>query len=249
MASLKPLARSLAGDEPVVPSSWMIFALPFESLGEEFAAHLPFLNEVGPDERNVIAARLCQRGVDAAIDTEQRDAGVLGLHDGRNQRLLLARGEQNDVDALRDHRADVSHLLGGRAGRVGVDELPAPLRGFVLHALGLSQTPGIVALRLREANLVNVLFLQFGKLGGPSHVGAQAHGGKAARRSGQQRTTCDKHSVFLPKVASTAPAVRTKRALDLFWASIESAALPLAEQSMRQPRRSPDPCRSHAAKI
>ena len=72
-----------------------------------------------------------------------------------------SRGERKiDVDALRDHAVDVGDLLGGRAGGVGVDELPAELGGLVLHARGLRQTPGIVALGLREADLVVVLLLQ-----------------------------------------------------------------------------------------
>ena len=72
------------------------------------------------------------------------------------------------IDALRDHAVDVGDLLGGRAGGVGIDQLPAALLGFVLHGFGLGYAPGIVAFGLGEANLVGVLLgelWQFGKGG------------------------------------------------------------------------------------
>ena len=69
-------------------------------------------------------------------------------------------GKEDEVDALGDHAVDVGDLLGGRAGGVGIDELAAALLGFVLHAGGLRQAPGIVAFRLGEADLVDVLLLQ-----------------------------------------------------------------------------------------
>ena len=76
------------------------------------------------------------------------------------QRLLLARREEDEIDALGDHAVDVGDLLGGGAGGVGVDELVAALGGLVLHARGLGETPGIVALGLGETDLVMVLLLQ-----------------------------------------------------------------------------------------
>ena len=41
MESSKPLRRSFAGEEPTVPSSWMILALPLTALISHSAARLP----------------------------------------------------------------------------------------------------------------------------------------------------------------------------------------------------------------
>ena len=46
------------------------------------------------------------------------------------KRLLLARRQEDQVDALRDHAVDVGSLLGGRAGGIRVDELVAELLGL-----------------------------------------------------------------------------------------------------------------------
>ena len=126
-------------------------------LDQPFGHALAFLDEVGADEGDVVLAGLGQRLVDVAVEQDDRDAGLLGGHDGRDQRLLLARGEEDQVDALGDHRVDVGDLLGGRAGGVGVDELVAELGGLGLHALGLGDAPGIVGFDLGEADLVAVL--------------------------------------------------------------------------------------------
>ena len=54
----------------------------------------------------------------------------------------------------------VVHLLGGRAGGVGIDELMAELGGLGLHAFGLGDPPRVVALGLGEADLVCILLLE-----------------------------------------------------------------------------------------
>ena len=100
--------------------------------------------------------------IDVAVDQQHRNAGLLRRHHGGDQRLLLARRQEDEVDALRDHPVDVGDLLGGRAGGVGVYELAAALGGFVFHAGGLRQTPGIVALGLGEADLVMSFFFSGG---------------------------------------------------------------------------------------
>ena len=117
-------------------------------------------HEVGADEGEEVDAGLGERGIDVAVDQQHGNAGLLGGHDGGNQRLLLARRQEDEVDALRDHAVDVGDLFGGRAGGVGIDELAAALGRFVLHARGLREAPGIVALGLREADLVFVFLLQ-----------------------------------------------------------------------------------------
>ena len=140
---------------------------------------LAFVDEVGADEGEVVDAGLGERRIDVAVDQEHRDAGLLGVHHGGDQRLLLARREEDEVDALRDHAVDVGDLLGGGAGGVGVDELAAALGGLVLHARGLREAPGIVALGLREADLVFVLLLQrrdFGRTPGGSSSRGDAAG-------------------------------------------------------------------------
>ena len=154
IASSKPFLRSLAGEAPMVPSSSMILPLPPVGLDRPFGDALAFLDEVRADERQIVLARLGERRVDAAVDQQHRDAGLLGGHDGGDQRLFFARRKEDEVDALGDHAVDVGDLLGGRAGGVGIDQLAAALLGFVLHAGGLRQTPRIVAFRLGEADLV-----------------------------------------------------------------------------------------------
>ena len=129
-------------------------------LGQPFAGLLAFEHEIRADERDVVHAGLGEFRIDAAVDQEQRNAGLLGGHDGGDQRLLFARRKEDGVDALGDHAVDVGDLLGGGAGGVGINELPAELLGFVLHARGLRETPGIVALGLREADLIGRFLLQ-----------------------------------------------------------------------------------------
>ena len=153
----------------MVPCSSMILALPPTCLDQPLAGPLAFLLEVRADEGDVVDARLGQVGIDAAVDQEHRDAGLLGRHHRRDQRLLLARRQEDDVDLLGDHRVDVGDLLGGRAGGVGVDQRPAALLGLFLHAGGLRQAPGIVALGLGEADLVGVLLRERGQ---PLRAGA-----------------------------------------------------------------------------
>ena len=130
-------------------------------LGDGPVRHaLAFLDEVRADESEVVLAALGDRLVEVAVDGEHGDAGLAGVEDGGGERLLLARREEDEVDALGDHAVDVGDLLGGGAGGVGVDELVAALGSLVLHALRLGETPRVVALRLGEADLVVVLFLQ-----------------------------------------------------------------------------------------
>ena len=69
----------------------MILPLPPVGLDRPFGDPLAFLDEVRADERQVVFARLGERRVDAAVDQQDRNAGLLGGHDGRDERLLLAR--------------------------------------------------------------------------------------------------------------------------------------------------------------
>ena len=84
---------------------------------------LAFEDEVRADEGEEVDAGLGERRIDVAVDQQHRNAGLLGVHDRRDQRLLLARRQEDEVDALSDHAVDVGDLLGGRAGGVGIDEL------------------------------------------------------------------------------------------------------------------------------
>ena len=47
-------------------------------------------------------------------------------------------------------------LLGGGTGCIGINQLPAALGRLVLHALGLRQTPWVIAFGLGKANLVGI---------------------------------------------------------------------------------------------
>ena len=138
----------------------MILPLPPVFLIVQSATRWPSWTKFEPMKARIVDARLGERRIDVAVDQQHRNAGLLGVHDRRDQRLLLARRQEDEVDALGDHAVDVGDLLGGRAGRVGIDELAAALLGLVLHAGGLRQAPGIVAFGLREADLVGVLLLQ-----------------------------------------------------------------------------------------
>ena len=126
-------------------------------LGQPFADALALLDEVRAGEGDVVDARLGERVIDVAVDQDDRDAGVLGVHDRRDERLLFARRQEDEIDALGDHAVDVGDLLGGRSRRVGIDELIAELLGFVLHACRLREAPRIVAFRLGEPDLVGIL--------------------------------------------------------------------------------------------
>ena len=84
-------------------------------------------------------------------------------------------------------RVDVGDLLGGRTGSVGIDELVAELRGFGLHALRLGDAPGIVGLRLREADLVLVLLLQLGQV-------LRRHAAKSQAKGSHTRRKCKESS-------------------------------------------------------
>src|SRR5271165_1053279 len=64
---------------------------------------LALLDEVRTDEGEIVYARLGERGVDAAVDQQDRNAGLLGVEHRRNERLLLARRQEDEIDALRDH--------------------------------------------------------------------------------------------------------------------------------------------------
>ena len=61
IASSKPFLRSLAGEEPVVPSSSMILALPLTVLDQPFGDALALLDEIRADEGHVVLAGLGQR--------------------------------------------------------------------------------------------------------------------------------------------------------------------------------------------
>jgi hypothetical protein len=115
-------------------------------LVEPFGGAAALLDEVGADESHIIFAGLGQARIDVAVEQDDGNAGAFGVHHRRDQRLFLARGQEDRINALGDHGIDVGNLLGGGAGRVGVDELPAALGRLVLHALGLGDAPGIVAL-------------------------------------------------------------------------------------------------------
>ena len=140
----------------------MILPLPPVCLDRPIGDPLALQDEVRADEGEEVDARLGERRIDVAVDQQHRDAGLLGVHDRRDQRLFLARRQEDEVDALGDHAVDVGDLLGRRAGGVGIDELGAALGGFILHAGGLRQAPGVVALGLGEADLVGSFFFSGG---------------------------------------------------------------------------------------
>src|SRR6185437_5317269 len=81
---------------------------------------LTFLDEIRADEGEVVDAPLGERLIDVAVDQEHRDAGLLGGEHRRNERLVLARRQEDEVDALGDHGVDVGDLLGGGIGRDGL---------------------------------------------------------------------------------------------------------------------------------
>ena len=151
-------------------------------------------DEVRADESEEVHARLGERRIDIAVDQQHRDAGLLGVHDRRDQRFFLTRRQEDEVDPLRDHAVDVGDLLGRGACGVGIDELGAALGGFILHAGGLRQPPGVVAFGLGEADLVVVLFLERRDL---AEGGNDRQPGDAAGRSDQQCTAINNHSSFL----------------------------------------------------
>jgi hypothetical protein len=95
---------------------------------------------------------------------------------------------------LGDHAVDVGDLLGRRAGGIGIDELRAAFGGFILHAGGLRQPPGVVALGLGEADLVGVLFLQRRHL---AERGNDGEPGDPAGGSNQQLSAINQHTSFL----------------------------------------------------
>ena len=166
-------------------------------LDQPFGHALAFLDEVRADEGDIVLAGLGERLVDVAVEQDDRDAGLLGGHDGRDQRLFLARGEEDQVDALGDHRVDVGDLLGGRAGGVGVDELVAELGGLVLHAVGLRDAPGIVGFGLGEADLVGVLLREFRQARRKRRPAVRATAPNALAESRRVRRVIDSHRRFL----------------------------------------------------
>ena len=177
----------------MVPSSSMILPLPPVFCDGPVRDALAFQDEIGADERQIVLAALGDRLIEVAVDREYRDAGLLGVQHGGRQRLLLARREEDEIDALGDHAVDVGDLLGGGARGVGVDELAAALGGLVLHARGLGEAPGIVALGLGEADLVGILLLQRRDLS----EGRDDSEGCGARRPDQHVSACNEHVDFL----------------------------------------------------
>ena len=73
----------------------MILALPSTALTSHSAGALAFLHEVRADEGDVVLAGLGEALVDVAVEQEHRNAGLLGRHDRRDERLLLARGQED----------------------------------------------------------------------------------------------------------------------------------------------------------
>ena len=192
IVSSKPFLRSLAGEAPTEPFELDDLALAAGLLDRPIGDPLAFLDEVRADEGEEVDAGLGERRIDVAVDQQHRNAGLLGVHDRRDQWLLLARRQEDEVDALGDHAVDVGDLLGGRAGGVGIDELRAALGGFVLHAGGLREAPGIVALGLGEADLVSVLLLQRRHL---AEGGNDGEPGEAADGPDQHLSAIDEHCV------------------------------------------------------
>ena len=172
----------------------MILPLPPVCLDRPVGDPLALEDEVRPDEGEEVDAGLGERRIDVAVDQEHRNAGLLGVHDRGDERLLLARRQEDEVDALSDHAVDVGDLLGGRARGVGIDELAVALGGFVLHARGLRQAPRIVALGLGETDLVSVLFLERRHLAKGGNYGQP---GEAAGGSDQQMSAINQHIRFL----------------------------------------------------
>jgi hypothetical protein len=84
---------------------------------------------------HIVLATFGQRRINIAVNQQQWNSSLLGLHHSRDQRLIFTLRQQDHVNFLRDHRADVGNLLCGRTGSVGIDQLPATFCGFILHAL------------------------------------------------------------------------------------------------------------------
>ena len=195
IVSSKPFLRSLAGEVPIEPSSSRILPLP-PVFGDRPVRHpLALLDEVRADEGEIVHARLGERRIDAAVDQagpECRPSWRPSI--AGNERLLLARRQEDEVDALGDHAVDVGDLLGRRIRRVGVDELAAALLGLVLHADGLRQSPGIIAYDLREADFVGILLFQRRDL---AEGGNDRQPGGGADGSDEHLSAIDEHLAFL----------------------------------------------------
>ena len=63
--------------------------------------------------------------VDAAVDGDDRNAGLYRLLDGRRQRVDVKRRDDDGVDLLDDRRFDVGGLLGRRVLAVALDQVDA----------------------------------------------------------------------------------------------------------------------------
>ena len=61
---------------------------------------LTFLHEVRADEGEEVDAGLGELRVDVAVGQQHRNAGLLGVHDRRNQRFLFARRQEDEIDPL-----------------------------------------------------------------------------------------------------------------------------------------------------
>ena len=131
-----------------------------EVLERPFGDTAALIDEVGTQERHVVLAGPGHIRIDRAVDQERGNAGGFGLHHRGQQRLFLARGQEQDIDALRDHGIHVGDLLGRGTGGIGCNQVPSTLVGGVMEGLGLCDTPRIVAFHLRESDLVAILLGQ-----------------------------------------------------------------------------------------
>ena len=96
----------MAGLAPGVPCRLMIVGAVREELHDQLALGLAALDvvgaDMGQDARNL---------VDAAVDGDDRNAGVDRLLERRRHGVDLARADDDAVDALDDRRLDVGGLL------------------------------------------------------------------------------------------------------------------------------------------
>ena len=135
---------------------------PERALDLEHRAALSTQDRVGDvlgcgsgDELVVRTDVLRDRDLDRSVHGDDRDAGVERALRGRRQLGRRERGEQEDVDALRDEVIDIIALLAGRTVSVGDDDLRVrhELAADALHDIGLMAAPDVAVLALREADL------------------------------------------------------------------------------------------------
>ena len=188
MASANPSARSLAGADPVVPSSTtMLVGRVAEGLGCPLTGRHALLLEVQADPGRVQVVRRRDR----AVFEDDRDAGLLGLVEHVVPAVFHDRRDDDRVDALVDEAADRGDLrLDLVVGRVE-DELEAVLlRERRLHRLGVRGTPAALGAGLGESDGDDAVVLA---------AAASGSAGTSGHREGEGSRDRDAADEFLHK--------------------------------------------------